>query len=172
MYKLLPDPKQRILVYSSDGDADMMLRFSGAEGEQIERPLMVVFDSEINGYIADFMYLGNMKFLIRPDLARQLKIEVEGFDLIPAKCDFQDCFYVNVFMVSDELDVENSQLKRFTTGRIQDIVIHKWRKVEQVNRTRLFKLKNMETIGIYCDDSFRSFYLNNGWSGIMFQEVS
>ena len=74
-------------------------------------------------------------------------------ELLPTTCDGEDYFVFNVTRVIDALDEANCELKRFSSGRIMDIVRYSFVEAKLIGIV-IFKLRQDLLGSVYVTDPF------------------
>lgn len=74
-------------------------------------------------------------------------------ELLPIVCDGEDFFLFNVTRVIDALDETNSEVKRFTSGRIMDVITFSFHQERLLSKT-VFKIPQLVLSDVFVTDPF------------------
>jgi hypothetical protein len=171
IYQLNNDFRYQILMTKNGSDLYILKRLgcpltNGWEKLEVyvpasrkDRP-----SSDFPGFLPNAPVFGPKAKEIFQDVLEQygefLELDVEGRD---------NCFLYNTLNTLTALDEINSDVIRFTDGRIMDI--KKYVFVEELVRDEIiFKIPE-DPGSIFVSDEFVSIYKNNVLSGLVFKEV-
>lgn len=89
-------------------------------------------------------------------------------ELLPINCGGEDYFLFNVTLLLDALDEDASELERFSTGRIMDVLRYSFKKDKLIG-TNIFKLPEMPLSYPYVTDAFVRRVKDSGLKGFEFR---
>ncbi|MCX2780865.1 hypothetical protein OQJ46_14905 [Microbulbifer thermotolerans] len=130
-------------------------------------PLEIIADEEDSGIPeADIGLLSVGSLVFTEGVYIELRNEALKYgQLLPLKYGKRTLWLWNVTNVCNALNIEKSELNSF--GGVTKPVLN----ASTVNENMVFKLREDNYTGIYCNDTFRNLVEHNKFSGIEFEEL-
>jgi hypothetical protein len=91
-------------------------------------------------------------------------------ELLPLMCEGAELFVFNPVRLEDALDEAESDVKRFSGGRIMMITRHAFRP-DVINGIDAFKIPNLRVSPTYVGEAFMTRWKNGGLTGLDFKQV-
>lgn len=176
VYSLLPDANnyQNLILLNSDQDLEALYGFNGTPIGPNWQPLSVeIFDD--NGQNRN-LPRSDFPAFIAPVFSRRA-VEALGSilsangELLPLNCDEDDYFAFNVTQLVDALNEANSDVVRFSDGRIMDIKRFGF-DPDKLKTVDIFKIPQMPLGRAFVRDRFVQKVHDTGLTGFVFKSVS
>jgi hypothetical protein len=120
---------------------------------------------------ADSPYLGSDALIFRPRAIEVMEpLLSKNGELLPLMCEGTELFVFNPVRLEDALDEAESDVERFSGGRIMMINRHVFRP-DVIAGIDAFKIPNLRVSQTYVSETFVTRWNNGGLSGLDFKQV-
>jgi hypothetical protein len=120
---------------------------------------------------SDSPFLGSHALVFRDSATKVLKsMLADNGELLSATCPDADLSIFNPLNVVDSLDEEASSVRRFSSGKIMDIMQYSFN-VKDIEEVDIFKIPNLRVSPTFVSERFVEHWHSAGLAGLDFEMV-
>lgn len=128
-------------------------------------------DRKVQLMESDAPWCESHALIFKPAVIQKLGSVLKNYgELLPLNCPGEDLVVLNVTNILDALNIENSDVTRFSTGKIMMIRKYEFRP-EIVGKSELFKIPDVRVSPTFASQNFVDRWQASGFKGLDFELV-